>query len=282
VAAFDYALRRDAERLIRIALDEDLPAHDVTTAALDLGDRDAAGVFIAREACVVSGMTVAGLVFALVDPALRLVPERADGERADAGAVLARAAGPAGSLLAAERTALNFLQRLSGIATAARALLDQAAGLRATVLDTRKTTPGWRLLEKAAVRHGGGTNHRFSLSDGVLIKDNHIRLCGGVAAAVARARARLVPRTRIEVEAESLEEVRAALEAGADVILLDNADPATAAEAVRLVAGRAALELSGGITAGNLRAMAASGADCVSSGALTHSARSIDISLEFL
>lgn len=278
----EYALLRDTDRLIRIALDEDLPAHDVTTEALALGDRAAEAVIIAREGCVVSGLTVAGRVFALVDAGIRCGPERRDGERVDPGTVLVRIGGRAASILAGERTALNFLQRLSGIATATSALVRQVAGLPCTVLDTRKTTPGWRLLEKAAVRHGGGTNHRFSLSDGVLIKDNHVRLCGGVREAVARARARLIPRTRIECEAETLAEVQEALAAGADVILLDNADPATAREAVRLVAGRAALEISGGITLGNVRAMAESGAACVSSGALTHSARAIDISLEFL
>lgn len=278
----DYAFFRDADRLIRLALDEDLPARDVTTAALDLGERTARAALIAKEECVLSGLTVAGRVFAIVDAAVSFAAEHRDGERVNPATILARLSGRAASILAAERTALNFLQRLAGIATATHALLEQLGGLPCTVLDTRKTTPGWRLLEKAAVRHGGGTNHRFSLSDAVLIKDNHARLCGGVGAAVARARARLAPRTRIEVEAGNLDEVREALAAGAEVILLDNADPESAREAVRLVAGRAALELSGGITLGNVRAMAASGADCVSSGALTHSARAIDISLEFV
>ena len=159
--------------------------------------------------------------------------------------------------------------------------MDALAGTGCRVLDTRKTTPGWRLLEKAAVRHGGGANHRFTLSDGVLIKDNHVRLAGGVKAAVAAVRSRTLPGTRVEVEAGTLEDVDAALAAGADVVLLDNADPARAREAVRLTAGRAILELSGGITAANARAMAETGADCLSSGALTHSAPAVDISLEF-
>ena len=278
----DYALARDLERLIRAALDEDLPAHDVTTGALGLGDRAATAVFLAKQGCTVSGLGAAARVFAIVDPAVRVELLRRDGETVPAGTELARVSGSAASLLAAERTALNLLQRLAGIATATRRLVDAVAGLACLVLDTRKTTPGLRLLEKAAVLDGGGVNHRFSLSDGVLIKDNHVRLAGGVAAAVATVRARTLPGTRIEVEAGSLAEVGEALDAGADVILLDNADPALAREAVRRVAGRAVLELSGGITAENARAMAASGADCISSGALTHSAPAVDISLEFL
>jgi nicotinate-nucleotide pyrophosphorylase (carboxylating) len=278
----DYALRRDAERLIRAALDEDLPGHDLTTDVLRLEAREAAAVFLAKQGCVVSGLEVARRVFEIVDPEVRFEAECGDGDVLAGGAALGRVRGRASSLLAAERTALNFLQRLCGVASATRALVDRVAGLSCDVLDTRKTTPGWRLLEKAAVRHGGGTNHRFSLCDAVLIKDNHVRLCGGVAVAVSRARAGLLPGTRIEVEAGSLEEVRAALEAGADAILLDNADAATAREASLVIAGRAVLELSGGITLANARAMAESGADCLSSGALTHSASAVDISLEFL
>ena len=277
----DYALGRDLDRLIRLALDEDLPAHDVTTLALGLGDRPAEAVLLAKQACTLSGLAAAKRVFAIVDPKVRFEARRRDGETVPAGTELALVGGRADSLLAAERTALNLLQRLAGIATATRSLVEQVAGLPCLVLDTRKTTPGWRLLEKAAVRDGGGTNHRFSLSDGVLIKDNHIRLAGGVRPAVAAVRSRSLPGTRIEVEAGSLDEVRDALEAGADVVLLDNADPALAREAMLLLAGRAVLELSGGITAANARAMAGSGADCLSSGALTHSAPAIDISLEF-
>jgi nicotinate-nucleotide pyrophosphorylase (carboxylating) len=277
----DYAYGRDLDRLIRISLDEDLPAHDLTTLALGIGDRPATAAFIARQACTISGLAVAQRVFSIVDPAVQFEALRRDGESVPAETQLAVVSGRAAALLAAERTALNLLQRLAGIATATRRLVDAVAGLPCLVLDTRKTTPGWRLLEKSAVRDGGGTNHRFSLSDGVLIKDNHLRLAGGVSAAVGAVRARTLPGTRIEVEAETLEEVSAALAAGADVVLLDNASPEVAREAVHLIAGRAILELSGGITAANARAMAASGADCISSGALTHSAPAIDISLEF-
>jgi nicotinate-nucleotide pyrophosphorylase (carboxylating) len=277
----DYALGRDLDRLIRLALDEDLPAHDVTTLALGIGDRQAEAVLLAKQCCTLSGLAAAQRTFAIVDPAVRFEAGCRDGDSVPAGTELALVSGRADSLLAAERTALNLLQRLAGVATATRHLVELVAGLPCIVLDTRKTTPGWRLLEKAAVRDGGGTNHRFSLSDGVLIKDNHVRLAGGVLAAVAAVRSRSLPGTRIEVEAGSLDEVRAALEAGADVVLLDNADPALAREAARLLAGRAVLELSGGITAANARAMAGSGADCLSSGALTHSAPAIDISLEF-
>ena len=278
---FDYASGRDLDRLIRISLDEDLPAHDITTLALGIGERTVEAALLAKQACTISGLAVTRRVFAIVDPAVRFESRCRDGETVPAGTELAVVSGRADSLLAAERTALNLLQRLAGIATATRQLVDLVADLPCIVLDTRKTTPGWRLLEKAAVRDGGGTNHRFSLSDGVLIKDNHVRLAGGVHAAVSAVRARTLPGTRIEVEAGTLEEVDAALAAGADVVLLDNADPARAREAVRLTSGRAILELSGGITAANARAMAESGADCLSSGALTHSAPAIDISLEF-
>ncbi len=277
----NYAFRREMDRLIRIALDEDLPAHDITTLALGLGDCAVEAALLAKEPCTISGLAVARRVFEIVDPALRFEARCHDGETVPAGTELAVIAGRAASLLAAERTALNLLQRLAGIATATRRLVNTVADLPCLVLDTRKTTPGWRLLEKAAVRDGGGTNHRFSLSDGVLIKDNHVRLAGGVQAAVAAVRSRTLPGTRIEVEAGSLADVAAALAAGADVVLLDNADPALAREAVHLTAGRAILELSGGITAANVRAMAESGADCLSSGALTHSAPAVDISLEF-
>ena len=278
----DYALDRDIERLIRTALDEDLPAGDLTTGALGLGDRHAEAALLAKQGCTLSGLAVACRVFTIVDPTVRFETLRRDGETVPAGTRLALVSGPAGALLAAERTALNLIQRLAGIATATRSLVEQVAGTRCLVLDTRKTTPGLRLLEKAAVRDGGGVNHRFNLSDGVLIKDNHVRLAGGVAAAVAAVRSRILPGTRIEVEAETLGQVQEALDAGADVVLLDNADPALAASAARLVAGRAILEVSGGITAANARAMAESGADCLSSGALTHSAPAVDISLEFL
>ena len=277
----DYAFARDLDRLIRIALDEDLPAHDITTLALGIGDRPAEAALLAKQACTISGLAVARRVFAIVDARVRFRSNCRDGESVPPGTELAVVTGRADSLLAAERTALNLLQRLAGIATATRKMVDALAGLPCIVLDTRKTTPGLRLLEKAAVRDGGGANHRFSLSDGVLIKDNHVRLAGGVRAAVTAVRARALPGTRIEVEAGSLAEVAAALDAGADVILLDNADPGRAREAVRLAAGRAILELSGGITAANARAMAESGADCISSGALTHSAPAVDISLEF-
>jgi nicotinate-nucleotide pyrophosphorylase (carboxylating) len=277
----DYAFERDLERLIRISLDEDLPAHDVTTLALGIGDRTAEAALLAKQACTISGLAVARRVFTVVDPGISFEGRWMDGASVPAGTELAVITGRADSLLAAERTALNLLQRLAGIATATRHLVTTVADLPCIVLDTRKTTPGWRLLEKAAVRDGGGVNHRFSLSDGVLIKDNHVRLAGGVHAAVTAVRSRTLPGTRVEVEAGTLEEVAAAIEAGADVVLLDNADPALARQAVRLIAGRAVLELSGGITAANARAMAESGADCLSSGALTHSAPAVDISLEF-
>jgi nicotinate-nucleotide pyrophosphorylase (carboxylating) len=275
-----YGYWSRAETLIRLALEEDLPAGDVTTEAVLSPGVRASAVILAKEGLTVSGLGIARRVFEIVDHAVKWESNLDDGETAAAGDVLAEVEGAASSLMAAERTALNFLQHLSGIATTTQKITAKVGGLPVTILDTRKTLPGWRLLAKAAVLHGGGSNHRFSLSDSILIKDNHIKLCGGVAEAVERARAALPPRTRIEVETTSASELEEALEAGADVVLVDNTTAADLARAVVTVGDRAAVEVSGGITTENVVEMARTGVSMISLGALTHSARAVDISLE--
>jgi len=264
--------------IVEHALLEDRARTDITSDAIVPADRLARGMFLAKQPCVVAGLDVAAEAFRQVDPALTFQPVARDGDACAGGARLADVEGPARSLLAAERTALNFLQHLCGIATMTRRFVDAAAG-RITILDTRKTLPNLRQLEKYAVRCGGGTNHRFGLHDGVLIKDNHIRVAGGIAEAVRRVRERHYP-LPVEVETESLQQVTEALDAGADIIMLDNFSDADMNDAVALIAGRARVEISGGVTFDRLPAIAALGADCVSIGALTHSAPAADISLE--
>jgi nicotinate-nucleotide pyrophosphorylase (carboxylating) len=278
----NLALLPSVRRLIELALDEDLGRGDVTTDALALDDTDARAALIAREPLVVAGVDVAAAVFTALDPRVQVAIERADGSAAEAGERVAAITGPAGSILRAERTALNFLQRLCGVATGARAYAAAVAGTGARVVDTRKTTPGWRVLEKAAVRAGGCHNHRFDLGAGVLIKDNHIAACGSVAEAVARARRGAPHSLRIEVEVDTAAQLDAALEAGADVVLLDNMTP----DQVQRLAPRARergvlVEVSGGITLATVRAYAEAGADLISAGALTHSATAADLALDF-
>ena len=238
------------------------------------------GRFLAKGALVLAGTEVAARVFERLGADCSF--EQADGGRFARGQWLGRARGPLRALLAAERTALNFLQRLSGVATETRRCVDllSAAGGRTRLLDTRKTTPGWRRLEKDAVRAGGGTNHRFALGDGVLVKDNHVVACGGVREAVLRARARASAMLKVEVEVADLAGLDEAISAGADIVLLDNMDDAALAEAVRRAAGRVLLEASGNMTAERLPRVAATGVVFVSMGALTHSAPAVDISFE--
>ena len=235
-------------------------------------------MFVVKAPCVLAGLDVAAETFRQVDASVAIARRRLDGERCAPGDEIAIVTGPARALLIAERTALNFLQRLSGIATRTRQFVD-AAGGRITVLDTRKTTPTFRMLEKYAVAAGGGTNHRAGLYDAILIKDNHVRLAGGVEAAVARAR-NGSPNLRVEVEAQSLAEVDQALAAGAEIILADNMSVAEVRETVRRAKGRAKVEISGGVTLDRLPELADTGADYVSVGALTHSAPAVDISFE--
>ena len=264
--------------IVRRALAEDIGAGDVTTLATVKASQRATGILLVKSPCVIAGLRVASEVFSQVDPATRFEPAREDGDRCPPGDIIANVRGAAAALLIAERTALNLLQRMSGIATMTRAFVD-AAGGRITVLDTRKTTPTLRSLEKYAVRAGGGTNHRFRLDDGILIKDNHVRLAGGVERAVQLMKAS-GGGLRVEVEAQSLDQVDAALAAGADIILLDNLSTQDIHEAVRRVGGRARLEISGGVTLARIPELAATGADYVSVGALTHSAPAADISFE--
>jgi nicotinate-nucleotide pyrophosphorylase (carboxylating) len=264
--------------IVRRALEEDIRDGDVTTAATVTSSQRARGVLLAKASCILAGLDVAFEAFRQLDPDVEMTPRRRDGERCAAGDEIAEVIGSAAALLTAERVALNFLQRLCGIATRARQFAD-AAGGRITILDTRKTTPNLRVLERYAVRAGGATNHRTGLFDAVLIKDNHIRLAGGVGEAVERTR-QYRPGMPIEVEAQSLEQVDAALDARADTILLDNLSLDEIREAVRRTGGLARTEISGGVTLDRIPALAATGANSASVGALTHSAPAIDISFE--
>lgn len=273
--ALEPALYRET---VRRALAEDLGWGDATTDATVPPDLRAVGVILAKSPCVLAGIDVAIEAFRQLDPGCSIAIKRRDGERCEPGTVVAELRGLAAPMLTAERTALNFLQRLSGIATLTRRFVDASAG-RITVLDTRKTTPTLRALEKYAVRAGAGTNHRAGLDDGVLIKDNHVRLAGGVVEAVQRMKA-AKPEMPIEVEAQSLEQVDQALAAAADIILVDNMTIDEITQAVRRARGRAQVEVSGGVTLEQLSALATTGADYVSVGALTHSAPAADLSFE--
>lgn len=274
------------EALVDLALAEDIGTGDITTLSTVGAEAMATGIMLAKQPGVISGLEVAAFVCERVDPAIEFEPLVADGDRVDSMTPIVRLAGPARSLLTAERTALNLLQRLSGVATVTAAYVDETSGSRSRVVDTRKTTPGMRLLEKMAVQHGGGHNHRFGLSDGVLIKDNHLAAVGGpdrITEAIRRARD-LAPHTlKIEVEVATLAELDEALAANADIVMLDNMDNAGIAEAiVRRDAANPGvlLEASGGITLGRIRSLADLGVDLISVGALTHSAPSLDISLD--
>jgi nicotinate-nucleotide pyrophosphorylase (carboxylating) len=271
-------------RLIDLALEEDLGRGDATTAAVIDTNATASAQLVARESLVLAGLGVCTEVFQRVDPAIVATELAKDGEHAAAGAALATYRGPAASLLAAERTALNFVQRLSGTASLARAFVAAAAGSDLRIADTRKTTPGFRLLEKYAVRMGGASNHRADLGSGVLIKDNHVAVAGGVRQAVARARGRIPHGLKIEVEVDSLAELDEALAADADIVLLDNfslADIERAVARVKPLPRRPLLEVSGGVTLERIPELARAGVDIVSAGALTHSAKAADIALDF-
>jgi nicotinate-nucleotide pyrophosphorylase (carboxylating) len=266
------------EHAVRAALAEDVGSGDVTTEATVSRDAVATAELLLKEPGVVCGLWLAEEVFRALDPGLRFEALVAEGAQLDAPAPVARVTGAARAILTGERVALNFVGRLSGIATLTRRYVDAVAGTGAAVLDTRKTTPGLRALEKHAVACAGGRNHRFGLDDGVLVKDNHLRAAGSIAAAVAGARE--TTDLPIEVECETLEQVGEALAAGVEAILLDNMSLGDLRAAVALVAGRARLEASGGITLETIRSVAETGVDEISVGALTHSARSLDVSLE--
>ena len=269
----------DLDRIALAALAEDVGRGDVTTEATVAEDATCTGRLLLKEAGVVCGLPAAEAVFRALDPDVSFEASAADGDRFSEPAELARISGRARAVLTGERTALNILGRLSGIATLTSRFVDAIDGTGAEILDTRKTTPGLRALEKYAVRSGGGRNHRFGLDDGILVKDNHLRAAGGVRPAVERLRAAGTG-LPIEVEAETLDDVREALAADAEQILLDNMSPALMREAVELVGGRATLEASGGVSLDTVREIAETGVDFVSVGALTHSARSLDVSLE--
>jgi nicotinate-nucleotide pyrophosphorylase (carboxylating) len=274
-APLEPALYREA---VRRALAEDLGWGDVTTEATVGPSLHARGVILAKSDCVIAGLDVAAEAFRQLDPSAAFVQRVRDSTRVTHGTVIADVRGSAAAMLTAERTALNFLQRLSGIATLTRRYVDAAAG-GIIVLDTRKTTPTLRVLEKYAVRAGGGINHRAGLDDGILIKDNHIRLGGGVAEVVRKMKAAR-QEMPIEIEAQSLQQVDEAIAAGADIILIDNLPVEEVREAVRRIAGRAKIELSGGVTLERIGELAKTGADYVSVGALTHSAPAADLSFE--
>lgn len=267
------------------ALAEDLGWGDVTTDSIVPPDLAARGVVAARAAGVLCGVDILVEVYRQVDPAVDVEPAARDGDALRPGQTIARLSGPAASLLRGERVALNFVQRLSGVATAAARFVEAVRGTGARIVDTRKTTPGLRALEKYAVRAGGAGNHRFNLSDGVLIKDNHLAALADepdpIATAVRRARAGAPHTLRVEVEVDTLEQLDRALAAGADVVLLDNMGPALLAEAVNRIAGNAVSEASGGVSLATVRAIAESGVDLISVGALTHSAPALDIGLDF-
>jgi nicotinate-nucleotide pyrophosphorylase (carboxylating) len=270
------------EPLLRLALAEDLGrAGDLTTEATVPPEAIASAQVVARRAGSIAGLPMAERVFALLDPAVRFEPAVADGDVVTAMTTLARVSGPARAILTGERTALNLLGHLSGVATATRALVHAVAGTGAAIVCTRKTTPGLRALEKYAVRCGGGGNHRFGLDDAVLIKDNHLVAAGGVKPAIERARAAVGHLVKIECEVQTTVQLEAALAARADVILLDNMTPAELGEAVRSIRGRAISEASGGITLETVRAVAESGVNLISVGWITHSAPTLDVALDF-
>jgi len=266
------------ERIVLAALAEDIGAGDVTTEATVPADAAGNAGILVKEPGVVCGLQAVEATFRALDPDVEFEAFAHDGDAVDAPAVVARVAGSQRAILTGERVALNFLGRLSGIATLTRRYADAVAGTGAAVLDTRKTTPGLRALEKHAVVAGGGRNHRFGLDDAVLVKDNHLRAAGSIAAAVEHVRKSTD--LSVEVECDTLEQVAEALEAGVDAILLDNMTLDELRQAVRLAGGRARLEASGGVTLETIRAVAETGVDEISVGALTHSARSLDVSLE--
>src|SRR5947207_3388793 len=278
VAHFEPLARDVYVDTVRRALNEDVRDGDITTDATVPSGQQGRGVFVVKSDCVIAGLEVAFEAFRQLDPGVRTTTARHDGDFCRAGDEIAAVAGSARALLVGERTALNFLQRLCGIATRARRFVE-AGGGRITILDTRKTTPTLRALEKYAVRAGGAANHRSGLFDAVLIKENHIHLAGGVRQAVERCRGRN-PGVPIEVEAETLSEFEEALAAGVDMILLDNMSTADIRRAVALTKGRTKIEISGGVTLDRVPELAATGADFVSVGALTHSAPAADISFE--
>ncbi len=271
---------RHVERIVDMAIDEDVGHGDITTECLDLGGQQGWGKIRAKERLVLAGLDLVGRVFQKIDPAIVAHTQYEDGDIVDAGTTVLTAKGKMAGLLIGERTALNFLQRLSGIATHVRQYADILPDSPVRLVDTRKTVPGWRVLEKYAVRVGGAYNHRMGLYDGVLIKDNHIAAAGGISPAVSRIRKKVSHLVRVEVETSTIAEVDEALSAGADVIMLDNMADSEIEAAVALVNGRALVEVSGRVDRDRIAYLCATGVDIISSGALTHAARFVDLSMD--
>ena len=270
------------EPLVRMALLEDLGrAGDLTTDAIVPIDRRTTTLLVARQPGVVAGIDLARLAFQMIDPAIEMRTERVDGTALAPGAVIATITGPARGILTAERVALNFLCRLSGIATATASVVAAVRDFKTKIVCTRKTTPGLRVIEKYAVRVGGGSNHRFGLDDAVLIKDNHVAIAGSITEALKRARNGVGHLVKIEIEVDTLDQLREALDCGVDAVLLDNMDPATLTKGVAMVAGRAVTEASGRITPATAPQIAATGVNLISIGWLTHSVGVLDIGLDF-
>lgn len=266
---------------IKRAFAEDVGTGDITTQTTVPEGTQISGRFVAKESGILCGLDVTKAVFAYADPKINLETNFKDGDAVAKGDIIARVSGDAAAILTGERLALNLMQRMSGIATNTHAAVLQVAGTKAKIVDTRKTTPGLRVFEKYAVHVGGGTNHRFNLADGVLIKDNHIKAAGGITAAVNAAKVGAPHTLKVEVEVESLAQLDEALKAGADIVMLDNMDNATMKQAVVQTNGRAILEASGNMGEKNLTDVAATGIDIISIGALTHSVKALDISLKF-
>jgi nicotinate-nucleotide pyrophosphorylase (carboxylating) len=278
-----FPLKQDElHALVRRALEEDGAFNDLTTVATVVSERRARGTLVARETGVICGVPLALEAFRVLDPKVAIRVDSEDGSAVNEGFRVLYLSGHARGLLSAERVALNFLQRLSGIASMTRRFVEAVKGTSASILDTRKTLPGWRVLEKYAVRAGGGKNHRMDLASGILIKDNHLAAVDGdIALAVKRARELAPGEITVEVECETLEQVEDALDAGSDVVMLDNMSTSHMAEAVRLVSGRAIVEASGGVNLSTVREIAGTGVDWISVGALTHSPPALDLALEF-
>jgi nicotinate-nucleotide pyrophosphorylase (carboxylating) len=272
----------EIQKVVRAALDEDQGFNDITTIATVVSDRRARATLVARDSGTIAGIALALEAFRILDPKSSIRVDREDGWRVTKGEALLSVTGHARGLLGAERVALNFMQKLSGIATLTARFVDMIEGTKAKILDTRKTTPGWRVLEKYAVRAGGGLNHRMDLASAVLIKDNHLAACDGdVALAVRRARDMVPAGTQIEVECDAPEQVGIAVEAGAHIVLLDNMSLDELRESVRIAAGRVKIEASGGVNLSTVRGIAETGVDWISVGALTHSAPAMNLALDF-
>lgn len=271
----------EIKKLISDALAEDIGTGDITTLSTISADAEASGKYRAKEDGILCGIDIARAVYTEIDPTIVFTAFFSDGDEIKKGDIIAEVSGNARNLLTGERVGLNLMQRMSGIATRTREAVIQVEGTNAKIADTRKTTPGLRVIEKMAVKVGGGTNHRFNLADGILIKDNHIVAAGGITAAVKAARKNAPHTLKIEVEVESLDELREALDAGADIIMLDNMDNDTMREAVKITNGKALTEASGNMGDKDLYEVAKTGVDIISIGALTHTVRSLDISLKF-